>query len=207
MDHVHNHNDNTKKSLTKHASAHKEYSKHAGHQTESFLRKFWVVLALTIPILAYSEIIERVFGWQAPRFPGYEYAILVLASIIFFYGGWVFIIGAYRELSAKLPGMMTLIALAISAAYVFSVFSVFSGRSETLFWELSTLIAVMLIGHWIEMKAVVGAEGALKELAKLLPDTAEVMRHGAVQKIPLAELMAGDTVLIRPGSKVPADGP
>ena len=180
--------------------------KHAGHRTESFLRKFWVVAALTVPILAYSEIIETVFGWAPPTFVGQEYMILALASVVFFYGGGVFLTGAYREIRARLPGMMTLIALAISAAYVFSVFSVFSGRSETLFWELSTLIAVMLIGHWIEMKAVVGAEGALKELAKLLPDTAEVMRHGAVQKIPLAELMAGDTVLIRPGSKVPADG-
>jgi len=206
MDHVHNHNDNTKKSLTKHASAHKEYSKHAGHQTESFLRKFWVVLALTIPILAYSEIIERVFGWQAPRFPGYEYAILVLASIIFFYGGWVFIIGAYRELSAKLPGMMTLISLAISAAYVFSVFSVFAGREDTLFWELSTLIAIMLLGHWVEMKAVVGAKSALRELAKLLPDVAVVVRNGNTETIPISELVAGDMVLIRPGSKVPADG-
>src|SRR3989304_7195013 len=130
MDHTHIHNENTNKPLMKLGGGHKEYSKHAGHQTESFLRKFWVVLALTIPILAYSEIIERVFGWQAPRFPGYEYVILVLASLIFFYGGWIFIVGAYRELSAKLPGMMTLITLAISAAYVFSVFSVFAGRED-----------------------------------------------------------------------------
>ena len=206
MDHTHIHNDNTKKSLTKHASAHKEYSKHAGHQTESFLRKFWVVLALTIPILAYSEIIERVFGWQAPRFPGYEYVILILASIVFFYGGWIFIVGAYRELSAKLPGMMTLITLAITAAYAFSVFSVFAGREDTLFWELSTLIAIMLLGHWVEMKAVVGAKSALRELAKLLPDVAVVIRNGNTETIPISELVAGDMVLIRPGSKVPADG-
>lgn len=180
--------------------------KHEGHSTKMFLRKFWVVLALTIPILAYSEIIEKVFVWQAPRFPGSEYAILILASIVFFYGGWVFIAGAYRELRAKLPGMMTLIALAITAAYSFSVFSVLTGRSETLFWELSTLIAVMLLGHWIEMKAVAGAQGALKELAKLLPDTAEVIRDGKIETISISELVSEDTVLIRPGSKVPADG-
>ncbi|MBI2053147.1 MAG: copper-translocating P-type ATPase [Candidatus Sungbacteria bacterium] len=185
---------------------HGSLDKHAGHRTESFLRKFWIVAALTIPILAYSEITETVFGWAPPTFVGQEYMILALASVVFFYGGGVFLTGAYREIRARLPGMMTLIALAITAAYVFSVFSVFSGRSETLFWELSTLIAVMLIGHWMEMKAVVGAEGALKELAKLLPDTAEVMRHGTVQTIPLAQLVTGDTVLIRPGSKVPADG-
>src|SRR3989344_6733753 len=108
MDHTHIHNGNIHEPSMKHTGVPKEYSKHTGHQTESFLRKFWVVLALTIPILAYSEIIERVFGWQAPRFPGYEYVILILASIAFFYGGWIFIVGAYCELSAKLPGMMTL---------------------------------------------------------------------------------------------------
>jgi len=185
---------------------HQQHDKHAGHSTEAFLHKFWVVLGLTIPILAYSEIMEKVFHWQAPRFPGYEYGILLLASAVFFYGGWVFIIGAYRELRAKLPGMMTLIALAITAAYSFSVFSVLTGREHTLFWELSTLIAVMLLGHWIEMKAVQGAQGALKELAKLLPDTADVVRQGQTQTIPISELVSGDLVLIRPGSKVPADG-
>ncbi|MDP2630195.1 MAG: heavy metal translocating P-type ATPase [Candidatus Uhrbacteria bacterium] len=194
-----------------HNSGHQEgagvtYNKHEGHSAASFLKKFWVVLVLTIPILAYSEITEKVFGWQAPRFPGYEFAILILASIVFFVGGWVFIAGAYRELRARLPGMMTLISLAITAAYSFSVFAVFAGREQTLFWELSTLIAVMLLGHWIEMKAVAGAQGALKELAKLLPDTAEVIRGGKMQTVPIAELVAGDTVLVRPGSKVPADG-
>ncbi len=180
--------------------------KHVGHSTVAFLRKFWIVSALTIPILAYSEIAEKIFIWQIPRFPRYEYVILFLASIVFFYGGWVFIAGAYRELREKLPGMMTLIALAITASYSFSVFSVFAGREHTLFWELSTLIAVMLLGHWIEMKAIAGAEGALKELAKLLPDTAEVMRNGKTQIISISELAVGDMVLVRPGSKVPADG-
>lgn len=185
---------------------HDGYNKHAGHSTTTFLKKFWIVLVLTIPILAYSEIAEKVFSWQAPRFFGFEYVILLVSSVVFFYGGWVFMAGAYREIRAKLPGMMTLISLAITAAYSFSVFSVFTGREHTLFWELSTLIAVMLLGHWIEMKAVIGAQGALKELAKLLPDTAEVIRDGKTTKISLAELVIGDTVLVRPGSKVPADG-
>lgn len=184
----------------------KSLDKHEGHKTESFLRKFWVVALLTIPILAYSEIVESMLGWHAPRFLGYEYVILLLASVVFFYGGWVFIAGAYRELRARLPGMMTLIALAISAAYLFSAFSVLFGTGETLFWELATLIAVMLLGHWIEMRAVAASQGALKELAKLLPDTAEVIRGATTETIPLARLVAGDIVLVRPGSKVPADG-
>lgn len=182
------------------------HDKHAGHSTAAFLRKFWIVLALTIPILAYSEITEKVFTWQAPRFAGFQFVILFLASIVFFTGGWVFIAGAYRELRARLPGMMTLIALAITAAYSFSVFSVLASREHTLFWELSTLIAVMLLGHWIEMKAVTGAQGALKELARLLPDTAETIRNGKTQTISISELVSGDIVRIRPGSKVPADG-
>ena len=182
------------------------HDKHEGHHTEDFLRKFWVVLALTVPILVYSEIFEKVFHSQPPQFLEQQYVILVLGSIIFFYGGSVFLLGAYRELRALLPGMMTLIAIAITAAYSFSVFSVLTGREHTLFWELSTLIAVMLLGHWIEMKAVKGAQGALRELAKLLPDTAEVIRDGTTQTVALLELRIGDRVLVRPGAKVPADG-
>ncbi|MBI5077969.1 MAG: cadmium-translocating P-type ATPase [Candidatus Yonathbacteria bacterium] len=180
--------------------------KHKGHHTEDFLKKFWVVLALTIPILAYSEIFARAFAWQPPQFAGESYVMLVLGSLIFFYGGSVFLRGAYRELRARLPGMMTLIALAITAAYSFSVFSVLTWSPHTLFWELSTLIAIMLLGHWIEMKAVKGAQGALRELAKLLPDTAEVVRGDATQTIPISELRVGDQVLVRPCAKVPADG-
>jgi len=180
--------------------------KHAGHHTEDFLRKFWVVLVLTVPILMYSEIFAMAFAWQPAQFVGQEYAMLALGSLIFFYGGSVFLLGAYRELRAFLPGMMTLIALAITSAYAFSVFAVLTGNPHTLFWELSTLIAIMLLGHWIEMKAVRGAQGSLKELAKLLPDTAEVVREGTTQTISIAELRAFDLVLVRPGAKVPADG-
>src|SRR3989338_7790985 len=185
---------------------HQQHDKHEGHKTESFLRKFWVVLILTLPILVYSELSEKFLGWAAPQFAGSKYFILALGTIIFFYGGWIFIIGAWRELRARLPGMMTLIALAITAAYAFSVFAVFTGQEHTLFWELATLIAVMLLGHWIEMRAVQGAQGALKELAKLLPDTAEVIRDGKNLTITLSELLEGDVVLVKPGAKVPADG-
>lgn len=180
--------------------------KHAGHRTASFLTKFWVSLVLTIPILAYSELAERFFGWRAPQFDGAEYVSLILASIIFFYCGWIFLASAWRELRARLPGMMTLIALAITTAYVWSVYSTLTNIGHNLWWELSTLIAIMLLGHWIEMRAVQGAQGALKELAKLLPDTAEVIRNGQPVKISLNELKIGDVVLVRPGAKIPADG-
>ncbi|MBI2611065.1 copper-translocating P-type ATPase [Candidatus Kaiserbacteria bacterium] len=189
-----------------HAGVHREHDTHAGHHTEDFLRKFWVVLLLTLPILAYSDIFTIATGIETPRFEGVEYVILALGSAVFFYGGWIFVKGAYGELRARLPGMMTLIALAITAAYSFSVFQVLRGSEETLFWELSTLIAIMLLGHWIEMRAVQGAKGALKELAKLLPDVAEVVRGEASRVVPLSELREGDIVIVKPGSKVPADG-
>lgn len=184
----------------------REFNKHAGHQTASFLKKFWVALILTIPILAYSELAEKVLHWQGPQFAGHEYLSLALGSIVFFYCGWIFLASAWRELKAKMPGMMTLIALAITTAYVWSAYSVLFGVGMDLWWELSTLIAVMLLGHWIEMRAVQGAQGALKELAKLLPDTAEVIRNSQTIKITLEELKVGDIVLVRPGAKIPADG-
>ncbi|MDP2915897.1 MAG: heavy metal translocating P-type ATPase, partial [Candidatus Aminicenantes bacterium] len=184
----------------------KEYDKHAGHKMSSFLAKFWVALALTIPILVYSELPEKLLGFKAPAFPGSGYLALVLGSAIYFYCGWVFLAGAWRELRARLPGMMTLIALAITAAYSFSVFVTLTGGGHTLFWELGTLITVMLLGHWIEMRAVQGTQGALRDLAKLLPDQAEVIRGGKTEIVPLAELKERDVVLVKPGGKVPADG-
>ncbi|OHA09493.1 MAG: copper-translocating P-type ATPase [Candidatus Sungbacteria bacterium RIFCSPLOWO2_01_FULL_59_16] len=187
-------------------AAREAYDKHAGHSVVSFARKFLVSLMLTVPVVLYSELPEKFFGWMAPVFPGSQYISLLLGSVVFFYGGWVFIAGAVRELRAKLPGMMTLIALAISAAYLYSVFAALRGEGHTLFWELTTLIAIMLLGHWMEMKAVQGAQGALKELSKLLPDTAEVIREGKTITIPLGELREGDAVFVRPGGKIPADG-
>ena len=183
-----------------------EHDTHAGHHTEDFLKKFWVVLALTVPILAYSEVFEIALGFSPPDFVGREWLILALGSVVFFYGGWVFLQGALREIEARLPGMMTLITLAITAAYLFSVYATIAGTGHTLFWELSTLIAIMLLGHYIEMRAVKSASGALKELAKLLPDTAEVLRDGVPSTVPLSGLTVGDVVLVKPGAKIPADG-
>ncbi len=196
---------------TKPASAsaeagHSGHDKHAGHSTNIFKTKFWVSLVLSIPVVLYSHITQVLLNWQAPQFPGSEYLAFVLASIIFFYGGWIFLASAWREILGRLPGMMTLISLAITAAYVWSVYVVFSTKGETLFWELATLITIMLFGHWLEMRAVQGAKGALQELSKLLPDTAEVVRNGRTEIIPLAELKEGDLILVKPGGKIAADG-
>ncbi|MFH1162373.1 MAG: heavy metal translocating P-type ATPase [Candidatus Jorgensenbacteria bacterium] len=182
------------------------FDKHAGHKTESFLKKFWVSAALTVPIILYSELPEQLFGWAPPPFAGAPYLTFALGSLIFFYGGWVFLAGAWRELRGKLPGMMTLIAIAIAAAYFWSAYATFSGDGHTLFWELATLITVMLLGHWLEMRAVASTQGALKELSKLLPDTAEVIRDGKRVMIGLRELKEGDVVFVRPGAGIPADG-
>lgn len=187
----------------------KEYDKHAGHKINIFARKFWVSLILTVPVVLYSELPEKLLGWHAPEFPGSAYLSFILGSIVFFYGGFVFLMGAWREIRGRLPGMMTLIALAVSAAYLWSVYAVLAGGEHGLFWELTTLITIMLLGHWMEMKAVQGAQGALRELSKLLPDTAELVTNDQQQTtrtVPLSELKEGDVVLVRPGGKIPADG-
>lgn len=185
---------------------HDDFDKHKGHATNIFRTKFWMSLILSIPVVLYSEMAQGLLGFTAPKFAGSSYVPFILASVIFFYGGWVFIASAGRELKAKLPGMMTLIALAISVAYGYSVYITLIGGDNTLFGELATLITVMLLGHWIEMRAVSGAQSALKELSKLLPDQAEVIRNGTARIVPLAEIQAGDTILVKPGGKIPADG-
>ena len=176
---------------------HEMTNKHFGHKTQDFLKKFLVSLVLTIPIIGLQ--------FQVIKFLDSEYLIFVLGIIIFFYGGWVFLEGAFSELRVKLPGMMTLIGLAITSAFLYSVYAVFIGK-ETLFWELATLITVMLLGHWLEMRAVSGAQGALKELSKLIPDKAEVLRGDKSEIIPVNELREGDIVFVRPGGRIPADG-
>lgn len=180
--------------------------KHEGHHTQDFLEKFWVALVLTIPIFLYSEMAAMLFGLHLPKFTGLPYVLLLLGSIVFVYCGLVFLVSAYREIVSRNLGMMTLVALAITAAYSYSFFSVLLGGSHDLWFELSSLIAIMLLGHWIEMRSVQGTQGALSELAKLLPDTAEVIRGDATVIIPLGELRVGDVVLVKPGSKIPADG-
>lgn len=195
----------SQKSKIKNQKLRQGRNKHEGHSARMFFKKFWVSLILTIPVVLYADVVKNIFGWSLPGFSGSSYPPLILGSVVFFYGGWIFLVGAWREIRAKLPGMMTLIGIAISAAYLWSVYAVFFGQ-ETLFWELTTLITIMLLGHWLEMRAVSGAQGALKELSKLLPDTAEVFRDGKTEIVALSELRQNDVVFIKPGGKIPADG-
>lgn len=180
--------------------------RHEGHSPNIFAKRFWVSLALTVPIVLYSPLPQALLGWSLPMFPGARLVPALLGSIVFFYGGWIFLTSAWRELRGKAPGMMTLISLAIVTAYLYSVVQVLRGIEQTLFWELTSLIVIMLLGHWLEMRAVKGAQGALKELSKLLPDTAEVEQGGTTETITLDELKTGDVIVVRPGGKIAADG-
>jgi P-type Cu2+ transporter len=184
----------------------KSKSKSVGHKTNVFARKFWVSLVLTVPIVVYSPLWQRFLSWTPPSFQGEEWLPVILGSIVFGYGGWVFLTSAWREIKGRQPGMMTLISLAIVTAYAYSIFQVARGETETLFWELATLIVVMLLGHWIEMRAVSGAQGALRELSKLLPDVVEIERNDQIKEISLEDLKEGDVILVRPGGKIAADG-
>ncbi|MBI2954731.1 MAG: heavy metal translocating P-type ATPase [Chloroflexi bacterium] len=179
---------------------------HEAHSIEEFRRRFWVCLLLTVPLLVYSDITQEILGFTPPAFPGSQYVPFVLGSIIFFYGGSVFLKGARDELSTLKPGMMTLVALAITSAYLYSVATEFLLRGGPLYWELSTLIVIMLLGHWIEMRAIGSARGALAELAKLLPDTAERIVGETTEEVSIYALEEGDRVLVRPGARIPADG-
>jgi Cu2+-exporting ATPase len=173
-----------------------------------FRRRFWVCLILTVPVLALSPGIQRFLGLDTwLTFPGQSYALFVLASAVYFYGGWPFLRGLLNELAQRQPGMMTLISLAVSVAYFYSSAVVFGLAGKVFFWELATLLDVMLLGHWIEMKSIMGASGALEALVKLMPTVAHRLRDdGTVEDVPVAELKPGDRVLVKPGEKVPTDG-
>jgi P-type Cu2+ transporter len=179
---------------------------HSGHE-EMFRKRFWVSLVLSIPVLLYSPMLQMWFGFSMPEFPGSQWIAPGLSIIIFFYGGLPFLQMAVPELRNRQPGMMTLISLAISVAFIYSLAAEFILAEETFFWELVTLIDIMLLGHWIEMRSVRQASGALNELAKLMPDTAERIRsNGETEQVAASDLRNGDRVLVRPGSSVPADG-
>jgi Cu2+-exporting ATPase len=181
---------------------------HHAMMIADFRRRFWVSLILTVPILALSPLIQRYLGLEGViRFPGDSYVLFVLSSSVFFYGGYPFLKGIYDEFKSKSPGMMTLIALAITVAYVYSSAVVFGVTGSVFFWELATLIDVMLLGHWLEMRSIMAASSALEELARLMPSEAhKVMPDGSTKDVPLDELAAGDLVLVRPGEKIPSDG-
>lgn len=189
-----------------HGAATSPHDAHAGHRAALFLRRFWIALALSFLVAPYSQMWADLFGARPPLFAGWQYVVLALGSVAYFYCGGIFLTSAYREMRARTPGMMTLITLAITAAYLFSVASLLGGGTQDLLFELVSLIAIMLLGHYLEMRAVHGASGALSELSKLLPDTAEVFHGNQTTSLPLSQLRAGDLVLVRPGGKVPADG-
>jgi Cu2+-exporting ATPase len=178
---------------------------HAGH-ADVYRRRFWITLILAVPVVFYSEMIQDWFGFTAPQFPGDGLVAPVLGTVIFVYGGWVFLAGALDELRGRAPGMMLLVSLAISVAFVASVLSELGVIDLEFWWELSALVVVMLFGHWQEMKALGQARGALTALAELLPDVAERVRDGETERVPLDALEIGDVVLVRPGGRVPADG-
>lgn len=183
---------------------------HADHHemmVQDFRRRFWVCLAVTVPILALSPMIQDFLGLEALRFPGDSYVLLALSTFVYFYGGWPFLSGLFGELSAGQPGMMTLVAVAITAAFGYSAVVVLGVEGTVFFWELATLIDIMLLGHWIEMRSVMGASRALQELARLMPDEAHrVQEDGSTEDVLVADLRNGDHILIKPGEKIPADG-
>ena len=182
------------------------HDRHAGHSVAMFRDKFWLSLVLTIPVLAWSHDIQEWFGYDAPEFPGSEYLPAVLGTVVFLYGGLVFLRGAQGELATRQPGMMTLISLAIVVAFVTSWAGTLGLFEVEIWWELSTLITIMLLGHWLEMRSIAQARGALAALAELLPDTAERVVGDRIEEVPLHSLAEGDVVLVRPGARVPADG-
>ncbi len=183
------------------------HDKHAGHSVAMFRDRFWVSLILTVPTLVWSASIQEWLSFEAPEFPFSEYLPAVFGTSVFVYGGVVFLKGAFGELRERLPGMMTLISLAITVAFVYSAAVALGWEGEALWWELATLVTIMVLGHWIEMRSVSQARGALKELARLLPDTAtRVSEDGSTEVVPVSALSDGDVVLVRPGASIPADG-
>ena len=191
--------------------------RHEGHVTEDFKRRFIISLILTIPILALSPFIQSLLNFKL-EFPGSIYVLFLLSTIVYFYGGYPFLKGFLHEIKdrncrlysfgceIRSLGMMTLIATAISAAYFYSSAVVFGLKGEVLFWELATLIDIMLLGHWIEMRSVVGASRALEELVKIMPSEAHLIKDGQTVDVKVESLKLGDRVLVKPGEKIPVDG-
>lgn len=211
----HNHNHASTPSHASHAGPeghanlqpHTDHDRHAGHSPAMFRQKFWLSLILTIPVVVWAEHIQDLLGYTAPSFPGSDRLPALLGTVIFFYGGLIFLRGAWTEIRSRLPGMMTLISLAITVAFVFSAVVEFGFiEAEALWWESSTLITIMLLGHWIEMRSISEASGALQELAKLIPDMAHRVVEGGEEDVTVGQLRAGDTLVVRPGESIPADG-
>jgi Cu2+-exporting ATPase len=187
-------------------TGHAGHDKHAGHSVEMFRTRFFFSLALTVPIVLWGHMLASLTGWHAPAFAGSQWIAPSLGTVVFVYGGRVFLQGAVRELGNRLPGMMTLISLAIVVAFGFSAAVTLGYPGMPLWEELATLVTIMLLGHWIEMRSIFQAKGALNELARLLPSTAEKVEGERTRQVPVEQLRAGDLLLIRPGAGIPADG-
>ena len=187
------------------AQDHSNHDKHAGHHTHDFLKRFWICLVVTIPVLLLSHMIQQWLGFEL-KFFGDKYLLLLLSSFIYFYGGMPFLKGMVSEIRDKAIGMMTLVAVAISVAFIYSVAVVLGLKGMDFFWELATLIDIMLLGHWLEMRSQMAASKALESLVALLPSTVHAERNGEMVDISLKDLRNGDKVLVKPGGKIPADG-
>src|SRR5271163_2995778 len=185
---------------------HMTHEGHAGHSVAMFRDKFWLSCAFTIPVIFWSTDVQHWIRYTAPSFPGSKFIPAILGTVVFVYGGLVFIRGAGSELADHKPGMMTLISLAIIVAFGTSLAATFGLFEIDVWWELASLITIMVLGHWLEMRAITQARGALNALAALLPDTAERVTGADTQSVRLSEVRPGDVLLIRPGARVPADG-
>src|SRR5712671_7946609 len=188
------------------SAAHGSHGRHAGHSVAMFRDKFWLSFALTIPVVIWSTDVQHWLGYTAPSFPGSKFIPPILGTVVFVYGGLVFIRGAWGELDDRKPGMMTLISLGITAGFGTSLAGTFALFELDVWWELTSLITIMLLGHWLEMRAISQARGALNALAALLPDTAERVSGADTESVLLSALRVGNIVLVRPGARVPADG-
>ncbi len=212
MDHHTHHTSTEEEHDSKPSAAHDEghrhqgHDKHAGHSVAMFRDRFWLSLALTLPVVFYSEMIQDWFGYTAPSFPGSQWVAPVLGTFIFVYGGSPFLKGAIQEARDRAPGMMLLIGMAITVAFAASLATTAGWFDLEFWWELAALITIMLLGHWMEMRAIGQARGALAALAELLPDEAERVGEGGIESVPIADLTVDDVVLVRPGARVPADG-
>ncbi|MGI8517497.1 MAG: copper-translocating P-type ATPase [Acidimicrobiia bacterium] len=182
------------------------HDKHSGHSVAMFRDRFWLSLILTLPVVFFSEMIQEWFGFTAPTFPGSDWIAPVLGTVIFFYGGSPFLKGAVGEIRDRQPGMMLLIAMAITVAFAASLATTLGWFDLEFWWELAALITIMLLGHWMEMRAIGQARGALAALAELLPDEAERITDGGTETVSISQLRVGDRVLVRPGGRIPADG-
>jgi len=182
------------------------HDRHEGHSVAMFRDRFWITLLLSIPTVLWSGMVQHMFGLSAPTFPGSSYIPALFGTAVYFYGGLVFVKGGLRELRDRLPGMMTLISLAVTVSFVFSLAVTLGYPGEALWWELASLVTIMLLGHWIEMRSISQASGALRELARLLPRTAQRIVAETIEDVEISELREGEVVLVRPGGSVPADG-